>query len=161
MVLNMNFITRKFISAGGRKSDFGSSVPAPMLRRSFFLDRVPDGGSLTITGLGFYRLFINGKEITRGHLSPYIANPDHFVYFDKYDLGGFLRKGENAIGILLGAGIRNCLGGVGWGFAEARYRGAPTTAMIFEAGDVRFEADESCKRRASPIMFEDLRVGEI
>lgn len=157
----MNFITRKFISAGGRKSDFGSSVPAPMLRRSFFLDRVQDGGSLTITGLGFYRLFINGKEITRGHLSPYIANPDHFVYFDKYDLGGLLRKGENAIGILLGAGIRNCLGGVGWGFAEARYRGAPTTAMVFEAGDVRFEADESFKWRASPILFDDLRVGEI
>lgn len=157
----MNIITRKFISAGASMSDFGSLVPAPLLRRSFNLDSVPESAALTITGVGFYRLFINGREVTRGHMSPYISNPDHFLYFDRYDIGQYLRKGENVLGVMLGAGIRNCIGGLGWGFTEARYRGAPVTAMKLEAGEYSFEADERFRCHSSPILFDDMRIGEI
>lgn len=63
-----------------------------------------DLAKISICGLGFYRLWINGKDITKGLLAPYISNPDHYCYYDEYDIKEYLLTGENVIGILLGNG---------------------------------------------------------
>ena len=55
----------QFISASTEYADFDRQVPAPYIRKKFTLDRMPEEAELLITGLGFYRVFINGKEITK------------------------------------------------------------------------------------------------
>ena len=159
----MNIFTRKFISSGFGVSEFGAFVNAPCLRRSFELEKAPDSASLLITGIGFYRLFVNGNEITRGHLSPYIADPDHYVYFDRYDLAPYLTKGENVIGVILGAGLRNCVAG-NWGFQDSLNRGEPMLALLCEieadGEKTTFEADCGFKAHRSPIIMNDIRLGE-
>ena len=86
----------QFISASTEYADFDRQVPAPYIRKKFALDRMPEEAELLITGLGFYRVFINGKEITKCALAPYISNPDDIIYYDAYDVlpwletGGFL-----------------------------------------------------------------------
>ena len=89
---------KKFVQATLEYADLGKEVPSPYLRRSFNLECKPEGATLKVCGLGFYRLFLNGKDITKGHLAPYISNPDHVCYYDEYDVGDMLIAGENVLG---------------------------------------------------------------
>ena len=152
----------QFICASHDYADYGHPVPAPYLRRSFRLDKAPSGAEVLVTGLGFYRIFVNGREITKGILAPYISAPDDIVYYDRYDLSGLLTAGENVIGLILGNGMQNCFGGYVWDFDKARWRGAPMAALRLTASDPDFtlETDTSFKTHPSPILFDDLRSGE-
>ncbi len=161
----MQFSTR-FISAGHAFSTFEKPVPAPFFRRSFAMPEteIREAG-LTICGLGFYELFVNGQRITKGLLSPYISNPDHYLYYDHYELTALLRPGENVIGIALGNGMQNAFGGAIWDFEKARFRSAPKVALAFAAvltddTTLHFEADEGFVCIDSPIIMDDLRAGE-
>ena len=155
-----------FISATKKFCSYKEHVPAPYMRKSFFVSDVVDTAEITICGLGFYRLFINGKDITKGLLAPYISNPDHYLYYDKYDLKEHLTQGENVLGIMLGNGMLNCLGGAVWNFDLAPFRSAPKVALALKISCGNGEeqvitADESFKVHPSPILFDDLRCGEI
>lgn len=148
----------KFIAATKEYSSFEKHVPAPYLRKSF--DWAGGSASVTVCGLGFYELYINGKNVTKGPLAPYISNPDDILYYDKYDVTEHLVPGENVIGLVLGNGMLNCPGGQIWDFEQARYRSAPKAALSFESDSLCFEADESFRCAPSPIMYDELRVGE-
>lgn len=154
----------KFISATRTFSTFTEMIPAPYLRRSFELPAVPESASITICGLGFYELYVNGQRITKGLLAPYISNPDDILYYDSYDVAPLLREGENVIGVMLGNGMLNCPGGDIWDFQLVRYRSAPKVALSFGASfngeSIAFEADEQFICAPSPIYYDDLRVGE-
>jgi len=156
--------SNNFISAGREFTTFEKHIPAPYFRKSFNLENKLKSAEITICGLGFYDLFINGKKITKGYLAPYISNPDDIIYFDNYDLTDLLTEGENVIGVQLGNGMQNAPGGQVWDFHTARFRGAPKLALCFEATyenkeELIFEADESFKTAPSPIWFDDLRCG--
>ena len=156
-------LSGRFIKASLDMCDFDRHVPAPYLRKTFVLDTEPGHAEITICGLGFYELYINGINITKGPLAPYISNPDDVCYYDHYDLTGLLRKGKNAVGILLGNGFRNAFGGFIWDLDKAACRGAPAVALCLEAADgetaVEIEADETFRTHPSPILFDDLRMG--
>ena len=151
----------KFVAATAEYSTHEKAVPAPYMRKSFSLDALPKKASLTICGLGFYRLFVNGEEITNGHLASFQSNPDQVLYYDVYDVSPFLLNGKNVIGILLGNGFLNCVGGFEWDFDQASYRSAPKMAFALETEEgILFEADESVKTHPSPILYDDMREGE-
>lgn len=149
----------KFVSATRDHATYDRSVAAPYLRRTFVLETLPEKAEITVTGLGFYRLFVNGKDITKGLLAPYISNDDQIVYYDKYDLSGLLTVGENVIGFLLGNGMHNCVGGNVWDLDLALFRSAPKLAFALTLDDTVLEADEKVLTHASPIRFDDLRCG--
>ena len=153
-------LSDKFIIGNGEYTVTERFVNAPYIRKLFTVGKF-ETAKLYITGLGFYRLFVSGKEITRGLLSPYISNPDDLVYYDEYDLSDLLSEGENCIGAILGNGMQNALGGENWNLNVADFVGAPRLAMALVIdGEVFLEADESFKWAPSPILFDDLRYGE-
>jgi len=150
----------KFISASFEVCDYDHHVPAPLFRREFLVESIPEKAILTICGLGFYELFVNGERITKGHLAPYISNPDDLLYYDSYDITSLLTKGENVIGIILGNGFFNCFGGSVWDFEKAAWRAPLKVAFSLEMdGEVLFEADENVTVSESAITFDDLRIG--
>lgn len=155
--------SEKFIKANDNICDFDNHVNAPYFRKEITLDFEPDTAEITICGLGFYELYINGEDITKGPLAPYISNPDHICYYDNYNLKGKLKKGKNVIGILLGNGFRNAFGGLVWDFEKNKSRGPVITAFCVEAENadnkICIEADETVKTAPSPITFNDLRMG--
>ena len=155
--------SKQFIRANNRLCDFDHFEPAPYFRKTFSLDFVPKQAEITICGLGFYELSVNGTPITKGALAPYISNPDDLLYYDRYDLLPYLKKGKNVIGILLGNGFRNCYGGFIWNFDQASFRGPVCLALTLEASDdshrLCVEADESFRTHSSPILYNDLRMG--
>ena len=153
----------RFIKATRELCDFDRHVPAPYIRKAFSLDFEPEQAEITICGLGFYELYVNGRNVTKGPLAPYISNPDDVRCYDRYDLSGLLAKGVNALGIILGNGFRNAFGGFVWDFDKASCRGAPAVALCLEAsaGERAFEmeADETFRTHPSPILFDDERMG--
>ena len=89
--------SKQFVCATEKYSTLNSPIPNPQFRKSFSLDSTPGSAEITVCGLGYYRLYINGKDITKGYMAPYRANPDHFLYYDHYDLCDYLVDGEKVI----------------------------------------------------------------
>ncbi len=152
--------SKNFVSFHKEFCTIDRHVNAPILRKTFFLDKLPDKCCIRVCGLGFYRIFINGKEITRSFLAPYISNVDDVLYYNDYELKEFVKTGKNAICFLLGNGFLNNLGGYNWFFDKASFRSSPKVAFALQIDDKIIEADLSVKAIDSAITFDDLRCGE-
>lgn len=149
-----------FICYSKQKNEFEKHLNAPIFRRKFNLTKV-ESSSLTICGLGFYRVFLNNIEITKGLLAPYISNTDDAVYYDTYDITQNLIVGENVLTVLLGNGFQNGIGGDIWQFDKASWRSEPKLALsLYVNNNLLFEADERFECALSPITFDDLWSGE-
>lgn len=155
------YLSKKFICASKDYCTEDCHVPAPYFRRSFRLERRCDRVEITICGLGLYRLYINGKELTKGCMASYLYNPDDVIFYDRYDITEYMRRGDNIIGVLLGNGFLNSPDAGIWQFTEAPFRSAPKLALALEAdGTLIFEADELFVTHPSPITFDAYRYGE-
>ncbi len=154
-----------YVGSGRPYEDIFTPIPAPAFRRNFMLEELPDTASLLVSGLGYYRVFVNGCEITRGHLSPYTANPDDILPFDRYEIAEHLRKGRNTLAFLLGNGMLNAIGGYIWDLEKTAYRSTPLLAFRCEmkAGEreLALESDSDVLWHDSPILSNDLRIGEV
>lgn len=151
-----------FICAATEYTTLDKHIPAPYFRKEYVSDSEMTARVL-ISACGFYRLYINGKDITKGAFAPYISNPDHIVYYDEYEIN--LVKGMNVIGVLLGNGFQNNPGGYIWDFDKSVFRSAPHFALsVSTVGEdsekTLFETDESFLTHPSPIVFDDYRFGE-
>lgn len=146
-----------FIKADDCYNTFEKFVPAPYFRKSFTVSEATDA-DISIAVCGFYRLFINGNEITKGFLAPYISNPEHIVYQDNYSVR--LKTGKNVIAVMLGNGFVNNPGGWVWDFNKASFRAAPHFSLRLTCDGITIESDTSFKTAPSPIAFDDYRYGE-
>ena len=151
-----------FISGTKEYNTFDKKVPAPLFRKRFISDCKTEA-KVTIAACGFYELYINGKNYTKGLLAPYISNPEHYIYYDTYEVS--VDEGENVIGIWLGNGFQNNPGGYIWDFDKATFRSAPMVALtlIYESksGDeIIIKSDKSFKTAPSAIRSDDYRFGE-
>ena len=158
-------LSRAFISATTEMSTLYKSIPAPYLRKRISVGEGIGEAKLSVCGLGFYRFWLNGEELTRGHLSPYVSAADDVIDYDVYDLTGKLLPGENVLGFQLGNGMQNGFGGYVWDFDKATWRSAPKLAVCLRLthkdGTVtELEADESFRCAPSPTICDDLRQGE-
>lgn len=159
------FFSDKFICATEEYSSYERFIPAPYFRKEFDLTADIVNAEITICGLGFYRLWINGKEITKGIIAPYVSNPDDIKYYDNYSITDLVSKGKNVISILLGNGMLNNPGGEIWDFEKASFRRSPCVSFCVEGlksdgKSIFFESDESVLCADSPLYFDDYRSGE-
>ena len=157
------FYSKKFVSATREYATLEKNVAAPCLRRTFIYEERPKTARICVCGLGFYRIFINGTEITKSYLAPYIVNPDQVLPYDTYDLTDYMVLGENTLAFMLGNGMQNCFGGFIWDFDLAMYRSAPKLAFLMEVElsdkTLTYEADDNLLCFPSPLYFDDLRMG--
>ena len=157
------YFSKKFVCATNEYTTFEKNVCAPYLRRNFIWESVPDKVTITVSGLGFYRMFINGKDVTKSHLAPYIVNSNQVLPYDFYDITSELVVGENTVAFMLGNGMQNCFGGYIWDFDSATFRSSPKLAFAMEVtqngNTTTYEADENLLCLPSPMYFDDLRMG--
>ncbi|MBP5230581.1 MAG: family 78 glycoside hydrolase catalytic domain [Clostridia bacterium] len=155
---------KQFICATRERCTFDHPVPAPLFRRSFVLPFAPKKATLSVCGLGFYLLTVNGQDVTKGYFAPYISNPDDLLYYDTYNVAPYLKRGENVIGLVLGNGFQNPFGGAVWDFDRVPWIGPPKLALSFTArngGEIfSFEADDKFRTADSPWVFDEYRMGE-
>ena len=132
-----------YISGGTEFNTRDKNVSAPLLRKLFDIEYVGSKAKLYISAVGFYRVFLNGKELTKGFFAPYISNPDDLIYYDVYDVTDILGK-QNVICVLLGNGFGNALDCGIWDFDKAPFRAAPKCGLkLFVKEECVLESDES------------------
>ena len=154
------FFSDRFISASPIKNQYEKHANAPIFRRIFNVPKKAKS-HMQICGLGFYRVFINGKELTKGRLAPYISNTEEVVYYDTYDIQNYIVNGKNTLTILLGNGLQNGIGGEIFGFDKASWVSPPKVSVAMFVGDKLFlETDDKFECCNSPITFDDLWAGE-
>ena len=155
---------KNFIRGTQSYSTYYKNVAAPILRKSFTLDFSPESSNLKICVSGFYELYINGRNITKGRLAPFINNPDHLLYYDEYEVTKLLRKGKNAIAVILGNGFAN------QDSPRQNNNKAPWRAPLAlgvtlnvngENKSFSLESDETFKVHSSPILYDMYRFGVI
>lgn len=96
------------------------SLDAALFRSEITVDNLDSNAEITICGLGWFILFINGKRVGNDEFVPaysdYHSRPDmnliypindefsHRTYVMKYSVGQYLHKGKNVIGVMVGGG---------------------------------------------------------
>src|SRR2546427_8604904 len=77
---------------------------ANQLRAEFQLAESPVRARAYICGLGYYELRINGREVGDNVLDPAWTTYDKRALYTTYDVTGYLKRGSNAVGVMLGDG---------------------------------------------------------
>lgn len=75
-----------------------------LLRREFNLPENPRRARVFIAGLGYYELRVNGQKAGDHVLDPGWTTYSRRVLYVTYDITSLLRKGKNALGVMLGEG---------------------------------------------------------
>ena len=79
----------------------------PLFRKEFEVDKKIKEATLYISGLGHYEAIVNGQKVGNGFLTPGWTNYDKTVFYNSYDMTPMIRKGQNAIGAIVGNGFYN------------------------------------------------------
>lgn len=103
--------------------DSAITYPAPYFRKKFTVSKTIKKAIVYVCGLGFYEMYFNGEKIGDQILAPAVTNYDKrslkkllYQYDDQstqrmlynvFDVSKNLKKGDNAIGVILGNGWYN------------------------------------------------------
>lgn len=77
---------------------------APLLRKSFELEKMPSQALLYVNSLGYHEASLNGKKVSESVLNPAVSQLDRRSLIMVYDVTGLLRKGRNELLIAAGSG---------------------------------------------------------
>lgn len=150
---------------------------SPYIRKSFAAGKVKKA-VITICGLGFFELYLNGKRVSEDVLvpanslyeyrenkhskSPHIDQFTYRTYSVEYDVTDYLCSGNNALTVHLGNGWYGNTGDHDQGMD---YFGTVKLcyALVFtdEAGEHRVVSDTTHKWKPSYILENHLYLGEI
>lgn len=134
---------------------------APYLRKTFTCSSNPRKATVSLCGLGWHELYVNGKKADDRVLAPAVTQYDKRVSYIDYDVTGLLKPGKNAVAVLLGNGWYNCHTAEVWSFDKAPWRDWPKLICdIFIDGQLAAKSDSSWKFHDSPVTFDALRNGE-
>ncbi len=79
-------------------------LAARWLRKEFQADREIRRATVYLSGLGLSELWLNGKKVGTDVLSPSLSEYRKRIYYVTHDVTEQVRRGENAIGVVLGNG---------------------------------------------------------
>lgn len=129
-----------------------------------------DRADITICGLGFFELYINGKRLAEDYFVPGWTDYEdhrfenggkeitdrfaHRIYCLKYDITPFVKEGKNIVGVALGAGWYKK---IGYGDVKLCY----TIKLTDKNGNTQtFNSDGNLKWAQSPITQSRMLYGE-
>ena len=94
----------KWIAADNTDESAGSK-PMPLFRKQFDAGEPVKRAILYVSGLGQYEFRINGAKVGNAELTPGWSDYRKTVFYDSYEVTSMLRRGANALGIMLGNGM--------------------------------------------------------
>ena len=154
-----------------------SGCTSPVIKGSFFIEK-PERAEVTVCGLGFFRLWINGREVSEDKFVPVNSQyckrnltafeypiTDELSYRThavRYDISKFLVGGENDIRAVLGCGWfaqkkRNAEGDTKYGDIKLCYK---IDAEDRDGKLYTFVSDEKLLWRQSRITENNIYFGE-
>lgn len=141
-------------------------APSPMFRKSFEVKRPIRSATVSVCGLGFYELHLNGGKVGDHVLDPSFTRYDKRVLYVTYDVTDRVKQGSNAIGAMLGNGWYNSYARDAWNFDQTPWRNRPTLLVrlhiVLDDGTVQTVATDGSWRAAiGPIVRDGIRNGEV
>jgi alpha-L-rhamnosidase len=149
----------------GKKDKYSGNNILPMFRKGFIVTKPIKKATAFISGLGHFEMSLNGAKVGDDFLAPGWTRYDKEALYLTYDLTKQLRKGENAIGVMLGNGFyyippvkeRYRKLKVAYGYPKMICR------LLIEYTDgtsANVISNQSWKTAPSPITFSSLYGGE-
>jgi alpha-L-rhamnosidase len=143
--------------------------PAPLLRKEFLLQKKISRARIYVSGLGYYELRLNGQRVGDQVLDPGWTTYSKRVLYSTYDVTDQLKRGPNALGVMLGNGWFNPLPLRLWGSINPRDHltvGEPRAIvqLVVEFADGTSQVvgtDESWKVGRGPILRNSVYLGEV
>ncbi len=138
---------------------------ATVLRNDITLKGDVEEAYLSIAGLGFFELLINGKSPDDTVMNCCNTQYNKTVLYRTFDVTSMLQKGANAIGVELGNSFYNEQGGV-WNWASASWRDNPKmrlqmTVRYTDGTTESFASSTDWKATVNgPITFNSIYYGE-
>lgn len=137
-------------------------VPNPHLRKSFEVTRRVRQARVYATALGLYELRLNGTRVGQDLFTPGWTDYRKRLHYQTYDVTRILRRGPNALGMILGDGWY--CGYVGLG-GRNRYGRQPLGLCQLridytDGGQETIVSDGSWKASSGPLLSSDLLMGE-
>jgi len=135
----------------------------PYLRKVFSIKKPMKRAVVYASALGLYELHINGKRVGNDYFTPGWTDYPTRVYYQTYDVTKLLKRGSNAIGVILADGWY--AGYLGWGRKREHYGSEPRLLMQLEVehaygGRELIVSDESWKAAYGPHIEADFQMGE-
>jgi alpha-L-rhamnosidase len=139
--------------------------PAPLFRKAFVLEKRAVSARLYVCGLGYYEAHLNGAKVGDHVLDPAFTRYDRRALYVTYDVTEQLKKGANALGVILGNGWYNMHTRAVWDFDKAPWRDRPVLRcqleLVLEDGSKQtIASDETWQVSTGPIVFDSIRNGE-
>jgi alpha-L-rhamnosidase len=140
------------------------SNPSPMLRKEFELKKEIQSAQIYITTHGLYQLNLNGKKVNDELFNPGWTSYNKRLQYQIFDLTSQLKKGNNAIGIILGDGWYR--GFFAWGKNKNNRYGSHLAAIVQlkvmyrDGSEELIVTDNSWKSSTGPILASDIYNGE-
>ncbi len=143
--------------------------PAPLLRKEFAIQKPISRARVYVSGLGYYELRLNGQRAGDHVLDPGWTAYSKRVLYSTYDVTDQLKRGPNALGIMLGNGWFNPLPLRLWGHISPREHltiGEPRAILqlvveFTDGSSQTIVTDETWKVGDGPILRNSVYLGEL
>jgi alpha-L-rhamnosidase len=140
-----------------------SNTPLPIFRREFDVSKPVRRAEVSVCGLGFQEVHLNGHKVGDDELAPGWTNYRQSCLYSTYDVTRQLVNGRNALGVMLGNGMYNVAGG-----RYAKFTGSFGPPMFILQLHIDYAdgsssvliSDESWKATDGPIRFSCIYGGE-
>lgn len=149
--------------ASDLKEDITKSQPAHMLRRTFKAKNDVQSARVYITSHGLYEMHLNGRRVGDQLFTPGWTSYRKRLQYQTYDVTDLVRRGQNAVGVLLGDGwFRGNIG-----FTNQRNFYGDRLALLMQiqikyadGSQETIGTDENWKAAIGPIVMSDIYDGE-
>jgi len=141
-----------------------TSRNSPMLRQVFDISMPVKTAQVSICGLGYYEMFLNGAKVGDHVLDPAWTSYHKNALYVTYDISKELKSGRNALGVQLANGMYNQEFADVWAFQKAPWRAFPQMLLQLDityadGTQQRVLSDSSWKASIGPVFWDQLRMG--
>ncbi|TGE24243.1 alpha-L-rhamnosidase [Hymenobacter aquaticus] len=149
----------------GKKDAYQGGNVLPLLRKDFAVGKKLRRATAYVCGLGQFELRLNGQKVGDHFLDPAWTKYDQHAQYVTFDVTGQLRRGDNAVGVMLGNGFYYVPP------VKGRYRKLKTAfgypklrcRVVLDYADGTQEnvvSDASWQTAAGPVTFSSIYGGE-
>lgn len=141
--------------------DFTTARSMPLFRREFNIGKKVSRALVSVSGLGYYELYLNGKKVGDQVLDPAQTNYDQYALYSAFEVTGLLKRGENAAGIMLGDGWYNQDKAFGANFSYGKPKLIFQMKMVYGDGSSEtLVSDTSWQWAEGPVVAANVYAGE-
>ena len=149
----------------GKKDRYNANNILPMFRKDFAVTKTIKKATVFISGLGHFEMSLNGTKVGEDFLAPGWTKYDKEALYVTYDVTKQIKKGNNAIGVMLGNGFyyvppvkeRYRKLKVAYGYPKMICR---VFVEYSDGSSANIISNQSWKTSPSPITFSSIYGGE-